>query len=254
MSAAGEASRRAESGKRSGATGREAALAVAGRSPRRSSLFWWLFDNHDELLEAKGMGGLGFAWKAMCPVFAELELTLLAGAPVTPERARQTWWRVRKEKARLRRLEAEAEAERALRRAQDPRRNMPSRMSGRYEAPLAEVQPRRAVVQPPPQPVPNLPAIVREEGRGPSRRSVDDRDVPGGAPGPEHLRAARRAGALGEARAERGGATAHQADDADAALRALEEGSDSGPEQSCGSRKETVECPSKRSTMTASRS
>ena len=61
MSAAGEASRRAESGKRSGATGREAALAVAGRSPRRSSLFWWLFDNHDELLEAKGMGGLGFA-------------------------------------------------------------------------------------------------------------------------------------------------------------------------------------------------
>ena len=99
MSAAGEASRRAESGKRSGATGREAALAVAGRSPRRSSLFWWLFDNHDELLEAKGMGGLGFAWKAMCPVFAELELTLLAGAPVTPERARQTWWRVRKEKA-----------------------------------------------------------------------------------------------------------------------------------------------------------
>jgi len=164
MSAAGEASRRAESGKRSGATGREAALAVAGRSPRRSSLFWWLFDNHDELLEAKGMGGLGFPWKAMCPVFAELELTLAAGAPVTPERARQTWWRVRKEKARLRAREAEAEAERALRRAHDPRRNMPSRMPGRYEAPLAEVQPRRAVGQPPPQPVPNLPAIVREEG------------------------------------------------------------------------------------------
>ena len=81
MSAAGEASRRVESGKRSGATGREAALAVAGRSPRRSSLFWWLFDNHDELLQAKGMGGLGFAWKAMCPVFAELELTLRPARP-----------------------------------------------------------------------------------------------------------------------------------------------------------------------------
>ena len=61
-------------------------------------------------------------------------------------------------------MEAEAEAERALRRAQDPRRNMPSRMSGRYEAPLAEVQPRRAVGEPPPHPVSNLPAIVREEG------------------------------------------------------------------------------------------
>jgi len=163
MSAAGEASRRAEGGKRGGAVGRNAALAVAGRPPGRSSLFWWLFDNYDELLEAKGLGGLGFPWKAMCPIFVELELTLAGGAPITPERVKKTWQRVRKEKARLRALEAEAEAERTFRRAHDPRRNMPSRMSGRYEAPLAEVQPRRAVGQPPPQPVPNLPAIVREE-------------------------------------------------------------------------------------------
>jgi hypothetical protein len=164
MSALYEAARRSEGGNRNGAAGREAALAVAGRSPRRSSLFWWLFDNHDDLIEAKGLSGLGFPWKSMCPVFAELDLSLLDGAPITPERVRKTWQRVRKEKARLRRLEAEAEAERALRRAQDPRRNMPSRMSGRYEAPLAAVQPRRAVSQPQPQPVSNLPAIVREEG------------------------------------------------------------------------------------------
>ncbi len=137
MSAPGEAARRSEGGNRNGAAGREAALAVAGRSPRRSSLFWWLFDNHDDLIEAKGLSGLGFPWKSMCPVFAELDLSLLDGAPITPERVRKTWQRVRKEKARLRRLEAEEEAERALRRAQDPRRNMPSRMPGRYEAPLA---------------------------------------------------------------------------------------------------------------------
>ena len=162
MSAAGEASRRAEGGKRGGAAGRNAALAVAGRPPGRSSLFWWLFDNYDELLEAKGLGGLGFPWKAMCPIFVELDLTLAGGAPITPEGVKKTWQRVRKEKARLRALETEAEAERAFRRAHDPRRNMPSRMSGRYEAPLAEVQPRRAVVQSPPDPISNLPATIPE--------------------------------------------------------------------------------------------
>ena len=232
----------------------ERLLAMVARSPFRSPLFWWLFDHHDELAVEAAASRVGLPWSRLCSGFAEAGLTAVDGTAVRPETARKTWQRVRKEKARLRAREAEAEAERALRRAQDPRRNMPSRMSGRYEAPLAEVQPRRAVGQPPPQPVPNLPAIVREERDGPSRRSVDDCDVSGGAPGPEHLRAARRAGALGEARAERGGATAHQGDDADAALRALEEGSNSGPEQSCGSRKETVKCPSKRSTMTASRS
>ena len=254
MSAAGEASRRAESGKRSGATGREAALAVAGRSPRRSSLFWWLFDNHDELLEAKGMGGLGFPWKAMCPVFAELELTLAAGAPVTPERARQTWWRVRKEKARLR----------AVGSGGGSRTRPPARTRSATQHAVADVGPVRSPARRGSASAsgrsaaaatrPQSPGDRPGRGDGPSRRSVDDRDVSGGAPGPEHLRAARRAGALGEAGAERGGATAHQGDDADAALRALEEGSNSGPEQSCGSRKETVECPSKRSTMTASRS
>jgi hypothetical protein len=148
MSASGDAPLRSESGKGSGGAGRNSALAVAARSPRRSSLFWWLFDNHDGLVEASAPGALGISWKAMCPVFTELNLTLAEGVPITPERARQTWWRVRKEKARRRALEAAAQAEQAIRRAQDPRRNMPSRMSGKYEAPLAEVTPRRAIVEP----------------------------------------------------------------------------------------------------------
>ena len=164
MSAEGEASRRSRNGKGEGRPVAKRRLRVVARSPFRSSLFWWLFENHDECLQAKGMGALGFPWKGCVAGSPKHELTLVAGAAVNPETARKTWWRVRKEKARLRAQEAEAEAERALRRAQDPRRNMPSRMSGRYEAPLAEVQPRRAVGQPPPQPVSNLPAIVREEG------------------------------------------------------------------------------------------
>ena len=52
MSQAGEGSRKPESAKRAG-LGREAVVAAAHRSPRRSSLFWWLFDHYDELIEAK---------------------------------------------------------------------------------------------------------------------------------------------------------------------------------------------------------
>jgi hypothetical protein len=142
----------------------ERLLAMVARSPFRSPLFWWLFEHHDELAVEAAGSRVGLPWSRLCSGFAEAGLTAVDGTAVKPETARKTWQRVRKEKARLRKQEAEAEAERALRRAQDPRRNMPSRMSGRYEAPLAEVQPRRAVVQPPRHPVPNLPAIVREEG------------------------------------------------------------------------------------------
>ena len=55
--------------------GRDAVVAVARRSPRRSSLFWWLFDHYDELIEAKGLSALGLSWKSMCAGFVELELS-----------------------------------------------------------------------------------------------------------------------------------------------------------------------------------
>ncbi len=137
----------------------ERLLGMVARSPFRSPLFWWLFEHHDELAVEAAGSRVGVPWSRLCSGFAEAGLTAVDGTAVKPETARKTWQRVRKEKARLRAREAEAEAERALRRAQDPRRNMPSRMSGRYEAPLAVVQPRRAVSQPQPQPVSNLPAM-----------------------------------------------------------------------------------------------
>src|SRR5271163_2616437 len=112
MSQAGEGSRKPETAKRAG-LGREAVIAAAHRSPRRSSLFWWLFDHYDELIEAKGLSALGLPWKSICAVFSELELSLVGGAPITAERASKTWQRVRKEKARLAALEAKAEAERS---------------------------------------------------------------------------------------------------------------------------------------------
>ena len=140
--------------------GRESVIAVVRRSPRRSSLFWWLFDHHDELIAQKGLSAVGFDWKFMCAGFVDLELSLVGGAAVTPERASKTWQRVRKEKARLAALEAKAEAERAFQRARDPRRNMPSRFTGSFPAPLADRQPLRVDVRPLPPP-PKAVAEVR---------------------------------------------------------------------------------------------
>jgi hypothetical protein len=159
MSQAGEGSRKPESAKRAG-PGWEAVIAAAHRSPRRSSLFWWLFDHYDELIEAKGLSALGLPWKSWCAVFSELELSLVGGAPITAERASKTWQRVRKEKARLAVLEAKAEAERAFQRARDPRQNMPSRFTGSFPAPLSDRQPPRVDARPLPPP----PAMAAEVG------------------------------------------------------------------------------------------
>ena len=161
MSQAGEGSRKSESAKRAG-LGREAVIAAAHRSPRRSSLFWGLFDHYDELIEAKGLSALGLPWKSMCAIFTELELSLVGGAPITAERASKTWQRVRKEKARLAALESKAEAERAFQRARDPRQNMPSRFTGSFPTPLSDRQPARVDARPLPPPS-AMAAVVRSE-------------------------------------------------------------------------------------------
>jgi hypothetical protein len=161
MSQAGEGSRKPESAKGAG-LGREAVIAVARRSPRHSSLFWFLFDQHDQLIEAKKESGLGIPWESMLPLFAALNLTLCKGKAVTPKGARQTFLRVQKKKARLAALEAKAEAEQAFQRARDPRQNMPSRFTGSFPAPLSDRQPPRIdarLLSPP-------PAMAAEAGGG----------------------------------------------------------------------------------------
>ncbi|HEY1779657.1 MAG TPA: hypothetical protein VGG79_04360 [Roseiarcus sp.] len=131
-------------------SGRDAVVAAARRSPCHSSLFWFLFDQHDELIEAKKLSGLGIPWESMLARFAALNLKLCQGKAITARTARQTFLRVQKKKARLAALEAKAEAARAFERARDPRRNMPSRFTGSFPAPLSDRQP------PPPPPPPSL--------------------------------------------------------------------------------------------------
>ena len=113
-------------------------FAIVARPSRRSSLFWWLLENHDALVEAEVSTGLGLPWRELCAQFEALGLTSVAGGAVGRELAKKTWQRVRKEKKRLEARRAAAEAKRAARRAADPRGNMPSRWSGSFEAPLAE--------------------------------------------------------------------------------------------------------------------
>ena len=69
MSQAGEGSRKPESAKGAG-LGREAVIAVAHRSPRHSSLFWFLFDHHDQLIEAKRLSGTWNSLGSPCARFA----------------------------------------------------------------------------------------------------------------------------------------------------------------------------------------
>jgi len=121
--------------------GHEEIVTLARRPPRHSSLFWYLFDQHDELIEAKKQSGLGIPWESMLPRFAALNLTLWKGKAITLRGAEQTFLRVQKKKARLAALEAQAGAEHEARREADPRRNMPSRFTGSFPAPLADRQP-----------------------------------------------------------------------------------------------------------------
>jgi hypothetical protein len=90
----------------------------------RSSLFLWLLENHDRLLEAAGAKRL--EWGRLCSEFERHGLSDATGKPASRRTARQTWWRVRKERERLAAKRLTVDAERAAKAAANTRRNMPS--------------------------------------------------------------------------------------------------------------------------------
>ena len=94
----------------------------------------------------------------------------MTGKPPSAAAARKTWQRVRKEAARAAGLEARECTAREARRQADPRRNMPSRWSGRFAAPLAEKQPQAALNQQHAEKPAGLPA-AGAAGPGQSRES-----------------------------------------------------------------------------------
>jgi hypothetical protein len=119
----------------------EEVLKRVARPAWRSPLFWWLVEHHDALRQNEAETGRGVPWQELCVDFVGLGITLADGRPVKPATARITWQRVRKEVVRVEERRARERAEREARRAVDPRRNMPSRFSGSFPAPLAERQP-----------------------------------------------------------------------------------------------------------------
>jgi len=123
---------------------RESIRGHLARPKERSSLFWWLVENHQWLLEQRGLHKR-IMWAALCPEFAALGLTDRTGKPPNPKSAKLTWERVCKEKARIEARQAAADAERAVKAASNPRRNMPSQFGAKYNGP-----PLAVVPQPPP--------------------------------------------------------------------------------------------------------
>lgn len=71
----------------------EAVVRYLQQGPDRSSLFWWLAENHDALLEANGAKPI--RWGPLASHLASFGLTDRDGKPATPETVRQTWKRVR---------------------------------------------------------------------------------------------------------------------------------------------------------------
>ena len=130
---------------RTSRSGVDAVLKHVARPEKRSPLFWWLLEHHDELRQAQVESGLGMSWQILRMDFEEMGITAHGGKPVTAETARITWFRVRKEKKRIEERRARELAERDAQRAADPRRNMPSRFpKGAYGPPLATPRPQAA--------------------------------------------------------------------------------------------------------------
>ena len=107
---------------------------------QRSKLFEWLLAHYDEMVDASARRRI--EWRRLCADFANKGLTDGDGKPANARTARMTWWRVRKEKARIDALRAAERAERERRAAASPRREMPSQFrKGDYGPPLATTSP-----------------------------------------------------------------------------------------------------------------
>ncbi len=115
-------------------------LERIARPNTRSSLFWWLLEHHDGVMQSAE--GRRQDWKGLCSTFQSEGLTDLDGNPANARTARMTWWRVRKEKARIDALRSAERTERERRAAGNPRRYMPSQFrKAEYGPPLAASSP-----------------------------------------------------------------------------------------------------------------
>ena len=72
---------------------------IIRHSGGRSPLYRWLKPRHDAFAALLAEKGGRPDWQALAARFAELGITGGNGQPVSPEAARHTWWRVRRDVA-----------------------------------------------------------------------------------------------------------------------------------------------------------
>ena len=73
--------------------GLKTVLKEIARSSERSSLFWWMFEHHDQLVTAAQ--GQRMRWAPLCERFSALGLADATGKPASIRTARETWRQVR---------------------------------------------------------------------------------------------------------------------------------------------------------------
>lgn len=112
-------------------TGLKAIIRAIDHSPDRSSLFWWLFDHHDEIRHPAS--GKRITWAPVVAQVAALGLTDRDGKPATPGTVRLTWYRVRQEVARRRAAQLTG---------MNPARHQPSRAPADWQPPVARYPPQ----------------------------------------------------------------------------------------------------------------
>jgi len=148
-----------------------ALLRTVERSERRSRLFWWFVEHHDEFAAASQHGRID--WIGFCAKAATLGLLDTRGEPPTERNARETWRQARKAVASAREREA-ARAVQAKRVGAIPPSRLPKdwKPSGfRVPVPAAAVsaQPARQLTT---EPVFRPPTI--DEGRPPEPSPESD--------------------------------------------------------------------------------
>ena len=82
----------------------QAILRTIERSEQRSSLFWWMVERHDEILQASERQRI--SWPAFCTEAAKRGLTDTRGRPPSEGNARETWRQARIAVANARKAEA----------------------------------------------------------------------------------------------------------------------------------------------------
>jgi hypothetical protein len=81
-----------------------AVLRTIQRSERRSALFWWFVENHDEI--QKAAQGARIDWASFCAEAAKRGLTDTHGHAPTERNARETWRQARRAVSEARSHEA----------------------------------------------------------------------------------------------------------------------------------------------------